>query len=225
MPISAMGTYWPTIKRLIEAKPSSILEIGSGSGRYGMSIRDFLEDICYGNDPTDPSTWKIRLEGVEIWEPNLRAPAHGFYYNETHLADGRDFLKDAARDGKTWDCVTAIDVVEHVPFDDAVAMVDNMLQVAESYVLVATPYGKHLQDDKFGNPYEVHQFTLYEDFFDRWLPRLEQLWRVDNCMLAVLWGKNPSGLPPPKADVFQVVDMLRDSRLRVHRGMKLRGEK
>jgi len=208
MPISALGTHWPAVKRLIECKPKTVLELGVGTGRYGVAIRDFVDYLCWGADPTRPETWHVFLEGVEIHKPYFKSPLYDHYYDRTHNEDARDFLKAVVQARRSWDVVLCMDMIEHVPETDAIQAINRMLTCADQYVVIATPYGKHLQETVLGNEHERHQFTLHEDFFDRWGDRLEQLWKVDNCLLAVLKGKNPQGKPAPESKVFEVESML-----------------
>jgi len=109
--------------------------------------------------------------------------------------------------------VLCMDMIEHVPEADAIQAINRMLTCAEQYVVIGTPYGKHLQETVLGNEHERHQFTLHEDFFSRWKDRLEQLWKVDNCLLAVLRGKSPGGKAPPAREVFSLENMLEEREI------------
>lgn len=206
MPIGALGFIWLVIKRLIEAKAQSVLDVGCATGRFGMIARDYMECIVNKTHPCKRSEWKTRIEGVEVFEPYLSLVSH-YVYDKIYVADAREFFKDPANEDKKWDVIVMLDVIEHLPEADARALLERMVKHASKYVVIGGPYGRHPQDACWGNEHDAHEFDLTEDMFKGF--DLEQLWHVDRSIVAVIkCHDGPYDKPMP--ETFRVVDMLGD---------------
>lgn len=129
-------------------KPSSILDIGPGFGKYGVLFREYL-DVWYWR--YRPSQWKVRIDCIEACEKYI-TPVHKHVYDTIYIDDVRavDFtqLPD-------YDLICMIDMIEHMPKEEGKCVLEKCLKKAKKAVLVSTPdewYGPRIEQ----NPYESH---------------------------------------------------------------------
>lgn len=158
-----MGTsnWWPIpfcVEALRRIQPRRVLDVGVGFGRWGIAVREFCE-VWEGR--VDPASWRVEVEGIEAFAPNI-APWHEHFYSRVHLGDARERLP--ALEGR-WDVIIFGDVLEHMEREEAMRLIDLSLD-RSAYVLVNIPLGdQHVQGEAYGNPYEQHRSTWrVEDF-------------------------------------------------------------
>jgi len=112
--------YRGSVLRFIAPGHSSILEAGCGQGNISRS-RYF------------PAKIPLRL-GVEIFEPYARTALSRGSYDSVLRGDVRALpLKD-----KSVDCVLCVEVIEHMPKDEGVALIKEFERVARHQVVVST---------------------------------------------------------------------------------------
>ena len=73
MPTSSPYTILPMIQYMQKVKPSSILDVGSGAGKWGILAREYLE---IHQKRILPDQWTIKIDAVEMWEHYLAYPAY-----------------------------------------------------------------------------------------------------------------------------------------------------
>lgn len=115
-----------------------ILDIGAGSGIW----RDVIGPVQPG------AHWTA----VEVWGPYVGEFGLEARYDRVIVGDAR--YLDWAKLG-TFDLVLFGDVLEHMPPDDAAALLGAAL-AASAYVVVSMPIVHYPQGPEFGNPYETH---------------------------------------------------------------------
>lgn len=121
-----------------ELKHKRILDIGVGQGTYVKMYREVLP----------PATWV----GIDIWEPYRTQYKLDTIYDEFYLEDVRTFDYQSAG---PFDIIFAGDILEHMKKEEAVALVDRMLQSTKDlYVSIPIIYLPQKADH--GNPYEEH---------------------------------------------------------------------
>jgi|LGOV01.1.fsa_nt_gb SAM-dependent methyltransferase len=136
-------------------EPKSILDIGVGFGRWGILAREFL-DVWYGR--STPEQWKLRVDGIEAFEP-LISDYHYTFYNRIHIGDAFDVLPKMGE----FDLVILGDVLEHFSPDRAMLVLQRC-KIIGKLVLLAIPLGEDWhQDETDGNPYERHLSFWTED--------------------------------------------------------------
>lgn len=136
-----MGFSDPTNKpwtqeKIIELKPTTVLDVGAGQGVYLDLIRQGL-----GAD--------VVVNAVEVWQP---------YIDQFDLENRYDKLfainvKDMTNFG--YDLVILGDVLEHMSEASAVELWDRISRQAK-YAIISIPIIHYHQDAINGNPYEVH---------------------------------------------------------------------
>lgn len=155
MPSSFVDSIPPIMKYLIETKPSFIVDVGPGWGKYGLMCREYLTDL-------------VQLDAVEVAEGRIATQDE--IYNSVVTSDVR-LLPKNVWDG--YDLVLIIDVIEHMSKEDGLALLSNILDCGAS-VLVSTPKQWMEQHDP-SNPYETHvSHWTWEDF----RPEAENPYRV-----------------------------------------------
>jgi SAM-dependent methyltransferase len=126
MPTSPISTVAPVIQTALSLGPERILDLGIGTGKYGFLLR---EQIAYANK------LPLRLVGVEGW-PEYVGDHQRLVYDEIHIADIRDFLRDPGEE--RFDLALLLDVIEHFTPEDAQEVVSRALDIAD-VLIVSTP--------------------------------------------------------------------------------------
>jgi hypothetical protein len=135
--------------RLIFGKQASILDVGSGFGRWGFLCRCHLG--C-GIPLAMNLESKLRVEAIEAYKPNV-TPIYDCVYNATHIGDAQEVLSALGE----YDIVICSHMIEHLKKEEGLRLLDQMRSHASKAVIVALPFGEWPQDDAYGNPYEVHK--------------------------------------------------------------------
>jgi hypothetical protein len=123
-------------QKIIELKPTTVLDVGAGQGTYLNLIRDGLGA-------------GVIVNAVEVWQP---------YIDEFNLLNRYDKLfpidvRDMTNFG--YDLVILGDVLEHMSESDALILWERISKQAK-YAMISIPIVHYHQDAINGNPYEVH---------------------------------------------------------------------
>ena len=133
MPTSAF-THVPLVCHLVsELRPTSVLDIGIGFGKWGHLFREIL-DIAEGF-------------------PDYITPMHRFLYNEIYVGNMVDVIKEVP----TYDVIFIGDVIEHVEKEIGWKFIDDMLAHAKQAVILSTPAYEIQQAGVCGNELEDHK--------------------------------------------------------------------
>jgi hypothetical protein len=151
MPLSN-SEHIPAVLHFVHAcEPRAILDVGIGTGSYGLLLRQGL-DIGYGR--VQPAEWQVRIDGVEIFE-GYRNPVWSYAYSQVLMGDVRQHLPRLG----AYDVVLCNDVLEHFPREEARQLVRTLL--AQARVLIATtPNREYPQGAWGGNEAETHHCLL-----------------------------------------------------------------
>jgi len=128
----------------------SVLDVGIGFGKYGFLAREYLELWDGRNRYGD---WQRRIDGIEVF-PGYVGPLQRAIYDEIHVGDALEILPSLDH---RYDLVLLIDVLEHVPEERGVALLDAARRVGRNLV-VSTPRDIGHQGEVFDNPHETHHF-------------------------------------------------------------------
>lgn len=157
---------------LISLNPRSFLDIGCGFGRWGFLAREFC-DIFQGR--YDKSTWKTRIDGVEVFEEYIR-PHHKYIYDKIYICKIEDFINDMNK----YDVIFAGDVIEHLEKSEAKDLLEKLFSKYNKSLIVAVPLGNWYQGEVFGNPYETHRSIWLKEDLEELKPRYIKLYDVNN---------------------------------------------
>ncbi|MBS5800264.1 MAG: hypothetical protein KID02_10995 [Clostridiales bacterium] len=161
-----MGTSnWQNMSYCIDIlrkiKPRSILDVGVGFGRWGITSREFLE-IWAGK--VKKEDWKTEIHGIEAFKENIEY-YHYYFYDKILNMDAKDYLLGCKRN---YDLIIYGDVLEHFEKEDAIQLLDKSLKIAK-YVLINIPIGSSWeQDELYDNPYEKHKSEWQVEDFSRY---------------------------------------------------------
>jgi Methyltransferase domain len=118
MHMSRWSCYYVQIKKTLALEPKSVLEIGPGDGLYGWYMEK--NGITYTSaDHADDITSNVK---VNLGYEPIPFPDNSF------------------------DVVSAFQVLEHIPFENAPAALAEMMRVSKRYVFLDIPqFGTHVQ--------------------------------------------------------------------------------
>lgn len=136
-----MGFSDPTNKpwtqeKIIELKPTTVLDVGAGQGVYLDLIRQGLGA-------------GVVVNAVEVWQPYIDQFDLENRYDKLFAMD----VKDMTNFG--YDLVILGDVLEHMSEELAVELWERISKQAK-YAIISIPIIHYHQDAINGNPYEVH---------------------------------------------------------------------
>jgi hypothetical protein len=136
-----MGFSDPTNKpwtqeKIVELKPTTVLDVGAGQGVYLDLIRQGLGS-------------GVIVNAVEVWQPYIDQFDLENRYDKLFAMDVRDLTNFA------YDLVILGDVLEHMSEEAAIELWDRISQQAR-YAIISIPIIHYHQDAINGNPYEVH---------------------------------------------------------------------
>ncbi|MBK9660527.1 MAG: hypothetical protein IPO68_11655, partial [Chitinophagaceae bacterium] len=154
MPSSSPFQISQVVNWIIYLKPSKVLDIGIGNGKYGFLCREALDT------PHEEIPNRITVHGIEGFESYI-TDVHRLIYDKIFIGNGVDILKDHP---EQYDLVLLIDVIEHLDKNTGMHFLERLLEISKN-VIVTTPYGYVPQDDVFGNDFEVHRSGWVEKDF------------------------------------------------------------
>ena len=160
MPTSiAEGKDW-SLERFKRHQPKTVTDVGPGEGTYAKLFR-----------PAHHGVW---WTAIEIHKPYIRkyglknTAKRKDMYDEVHNLDAREapdhlFHRDLVIFG---------DVLEHMPREDAVALLHRAEQAGCWNILVSLPIVESEQGEVDGNPHEAHLHQWDADDMDQVLAQL-----------------------------------------------------
>lgn len=152
MPSSRPDVITPVLKYIMRFNPDSILDVGSGFGKWGFLLREYLEAWQGRLYPQ----WQKQIDAIEIWPDYTRLPWYRPVYNNIFLGDVLDYTGLLPK----YDLVLFMDVIEHLEKEQGLIL----LEKAKHWV-VTTPAYVNKQGAAFGNPHEAHKsFWKLADF-------------------------------------------------------------
>ena len=128
-------------------KPTTVMEIGVGFGKYGLLLREYLEIWGEGEVYED---WLRKIDGIEIFESYIM-DHHRVIYDEIYIGNALEIMPE--RD--CYDLILLIDVLEHVEYESAINLLNICKQKAK-HVIISTPKDIGHQGAGYGNIYESH---------------------------------------------------------------------
>jgi hypothetical protein len=159
----AEGKDW-SLERFRYHLPNTVTDIGPGEGTYAKLFRPVHEGVWW--------------TGIEIHKPNvakykLKSTKTRSMYDEIHVEDVREsephlFYRDLVILG---------DVAEHMPREDAVALLQRIVEGPADahgahHILISLPIVDYPQGEVDGNPAEAHLHQWDADDMDQVLAGL-----------------------------------------------------
>lgn len=155
MPSSQHIQISDIIDVIYKLKPSSVLDIGIGFGKYGFLCREYLE-LWDGRKVYDD--WNHRIDGIEVF-PDYISDLQQKIYSNIYIGDALEILPSI--DCK-YDLVLLIDVFEHFDYDNGMQLL-NVIKEKSRNVLISVPKDIGDQGAAFGNVYETHRYQWTDE--------------------------------------------------------------
>jgi hypothetical protein len=143
MPTSiAEGKDW-SLERFKQTQPGTVTDVGPGEGTYAKLFR-----------PVHKGIW---WTAIEVHKPyvakyKLKSTKTRSMYDEIHVEDARESASHLFHR----DLVIFGDVLEHMPREDAVALLQKAEAAGAWNILVSLPIVEAPQGEVDGNPHEEH---------------------------------------------------------------------
>jgi hypothetical protein len=145
--------HLPTLFQFLRlTMPSSVLDVGVGSGKMGFVARDVLDIFMGGKYKKED--WTCRIDGIEAF-PDYIQPHHHEIYNNIYLGDAYHALDTVG----SYDLIILGDVLEHFEKEKAWRFLDKCAQHCNEFLIINIPLGEWDQAALFGNCYEEHLST------------------------------------------------------------------
>jgi len=152
MPSSTPEILTPVMKEIIKTQPQTMLDIGIGFGKYGFLAREYLESW---NDRTFPKDWKLKIHGIEIFEPYVKElPWQKTVYDIIYTGDAFSLIQTVGY----YDLITAGDVVEHLEKEKGIFLIKECLKRINKCAIFSIPMGNWMNNVVIaGNEAENHR--------------------------------------------------------------------
>lgn len=154
MPSSRPETIPPVVSLVRQMNPASILDVGTGFGKWGVLFREYTDIAGSEKDPARyrKENWRVRIEGIEGFRPYL-TPLHDYAYDRVHVGDALAVLPRLGR----YDLIFLGDVIEHFDKPAGRKLVEEALGHALGFVVLTTPRRETSQGARAGNEMEIHR--------------------------------------------------------------------
>jgi hypothetical protein len=121
-----------------------------------VGICETLLDIgCGPSSPIQRFSSRLRYSvGIDFFEPYLCRSQKANIHNEYRLLNALEIKNHF--DAKSFDCVLAADMVEHLSKGDGLKLISIMERLARKKVIVFTPNGFLRQFEPDSDPYSTH---------------------------------------------------------------------
>ena len=115
-----------------------------------------LLDIgCGQHSPIHKFSKKLKYTvGVDIFEPAIEESKKLKIHSEYRVMDCRKIKEEFQE--KSFDCVCALDLIEHLPKKDGLKLINSMERIAKRKVIISCPNGFLPQGVYWDNPFQVH---------------------------------------------------------------------
>ncbi|MBI5093070.1 MAG: hypothetical protein HZB26_11610 [Candidatus Hydrogenedentes bacterium] len=158
MPVSTSVHISHCLQWIIRLNPASVLDVGCGFGLWGFLCREYLDVM---NERVQPASWRVRIDGIELFEPYILAHQKALY-TSIQIAD----IRDVAPRVDEYDLIITGDVIEHLDKSEGEAVLETLYGKARKALLVNIPIGGGWDHpERHGNPGELHRSQWQvEDF-------------------------------------------------------------
>ncbi|MFQ5977096.1 MAG: class I SAM-dependent methyltransferase [Candidatus Heimdallarchaeota archaeon] len=130
--------YPKELEKAVGDDCNTLLDIGCGSS---SPIKRFSKKLfCVGVDAFQPSIDRSREQNI-----------HSKYHKLDVMSLGEKFEENS------FDCVLALDLIEHLRKDEGFKLLKMMEKIAESRVIIFTPNGFVPQKEYEDNPWQAHK--------------------------------------------------------------------
>ena len=157
-----MGTSTPAAlthicQRIIKIKPTSVLDIGIGFGKYGFLSREYT-DIYHGNH----FEWKTIIDGIEGFEKYI-TKLQRIIYDNIYMGDATKIIRTLGM----YDLILSIDMLEHVEKDLGVVLLQDIMNHSKHAIISLPMYPSKQDVGKYRNKFGPHRSVWTEKELDK----------------------------------------------------------
>lgn len=131
MPSSPYQHISKIIDLLVNLNPSSLLDVGTGFGKYGLLCREYLE-LWDGRE--NYSQFLRRTDGVEVFQ-NYITPVHEFVYNHVYIRNILELMNEL---DFSYDLILLVDILEYFNKSEGKMLLTKILANNKG-ALISTP--------------------------------------------------------------------------------------
>lgn len=159
MPFSQNSQLTAILDWAESVKPTRVLDVGAGMGKYGFLLRNSLEAehlfVVDGNKGWQraKAEWRVIIDGIEGFAGYV-TPVHLWAYTNLFVAEA--LAKLATIEDAAYELVLAIDILEHFEIAQGQKFLNELRRVASHSAIVSTPK-TFVPQDVPANPYENHR--------------------------------------------------------------------
>jgi len=165
MPTSTGVFISAALVEIERLRPVSVIDLGCGFGLWGFLCRMYL-DVFEGRPYKED--WQVRIEAVEVF-PKYIMPHQEFLYDRIRIGAIEELIDELDH----FDLFIFGDVLEHMPKQDAVRVLEESYRKADKGILVNVPMGEGwLRDGTEDNPHEAHLSVWDFDDFIEYCPKV-----------------------------------------------------
>lgn len=147
MPTSDPEGIAPVVREVMRLRPSTVLDVGIGMGKWGLLFREYLD--AWHHHRCTQDEFRIRIDGVEIYEPYIQQWHHAIY-DTIHIGDVRRLAPELP----AYDLVYLGDVIEHMPKEDGHKL---LVELKFKHCIISTPAIKTQMVRGKPNPHLDHK--------------------------------------------------------------------
>lgn len=164
-----------------QLRPRSVLDVGTGFGKYGFILREFTDiwDMGVVGD-YDRARWRTRIEGIDA-TPQYITPLHRYLYDRIHVGDVRALIDTLPG----YDLIIMGDLLEHFEKEEGHALIDKLLARAGRCLLLIFPHRCALNPHVLDNPLEAHRSSWSRGDFRRFPHRAVRILENYSCLVAL----------------------------------------
>lgn len=137
------------------ARPFIVQRVYKAIEREIKDCGTLLDVGCGPSSPIKDFSKKFFKVGIDAYKPSIeksrKAGIHDKHYCMNVLDISRKFKE------KSFDCVLALDLIEHLTREDGLKLLDSMEKIAKKKIVVFTPNGFLPQGAVDGNPWQEHK--------------------------------------------------------------------
>jgi len=140
--------------KLITIKPTSVLDIGIGFGKWGYLAREYCEIWQHINtaESYKKEKWKTRIDGIEIFADYI-TPLQQEIYTNIYVGDAIDILPNLDH----YNFIIASDILEHMNGETGTKFLDLIVDKCD-HAFVVQPIKVLPQGSVYGNVAETHVY-------------------------------------------------------------------